>query len=257
MVLGPRLSSVRLECAWAGILSLFQAGIAVSITVSSLRDLCQTSGDWAMRASRSLLVPVSWLNTFVVVSYFFTLAIAATVHASTCPNIWKSSVCNIDWFGFSGNRLDQNGVDRKNCSDLWSDHLDEMEPTCVRKHVSNDPEKAPWAKGNNMRRGIDHPFLIRRDQILAPRDTPTMVDMSLPAVPVRAHARDPRDGSRFIENVDDQQQTARATPCLAIALEEHDLPIPLPSKSEWVRADVIARTNENYAHWKRHAGLNV
>jgi hypothetical protein len=140
-----------------------------------------------------------------------------------------------------------------------------------------DAEKAPWAENANVRRGKDNPYTASRKQAYrsgrstpfgsipnnhrtadtvsvstdgtllsrhsSKAGTPPTVNTSLPLGPSHSVTS---TGSRYVEGLD-QYSKKTLPPILPqirdikttfpLAVHDYDLPIPLPKRSEWVRAD--------------------
>ena len=133
-------------------------------------------------------------------------------------------------------------------SDLVSDSRpNDLESS---RQSTGDHEKPPWAQSSQVRRGVDMPFKV---QDTLPARTSTSTTISLPIVP--PNAQGDTVGSRFIEKFRESQLTSRSqTPMHGSHLminkelfpsqvDNHDLPIPLPRLSEWIRADAVKGVN--------------
>lgn len=232
-----QLSSVRLECIWSAATNLLQTGIAIGVTISAPQELCDIS-NWSYCASSSLLAPIAWLTSVILLSYFFALTIAAVAHANVHPNIWTSTVHDIAWFGYPP----VNQTDTGDFVDYY-DWKSERDPTLEDK-AAEDSEKAPWAAFARVRRGIDHPFSIDKKPGGKVRDEVSMPSIPLPPyTPPKTRERIAGNGSRFIEVISEPGRKARQANVPArfpSTVTDHDKPIPLPRRSEWVRADDIA-----------------
>jgi len=93
-----RTANVAFECGWTAVFSLLQLSAAVGVTVNGPAMQCQLETTWGACASSHLLVPMSWLSSFIVVAYFLTLFGTAIAHMYAYPSIWWSSVYSVPWF---------------------------------------------------------------------------------------------------------------------------------------------------------------
>ncbi|KAG6814305.1 hypothetical protein H0H92_013430 [Tricholoma furcatifolium] len=231
---------VLLECVWTAVLSVFQTGTAISATINGA-TLCRSIDALELCASSYLVVPVTWASTIILFSHFLTLFIIAVAHARLLPNIWTRSVYSIEWF-----HHDETGCHTLDPeSDTWARYVKDIE---ANPPSSEDNSlKAPWAKP--IRRGVDAPFKSSPPSV---NSTPSTA-ASLPVAPLRIQSR-PMAGSRFIERFREssrlsrpenlsQMQSAHPPQPELFSEVDHDLPIPLPRLSEWIRADDIKRFN--------------
>lgn len=177
------------------------------------------------------------LNRLAGLSYFFVLFLTSMSHRREIE-VWRRSIYSVDWFS----RKSREGDKTISC-------LHDLE-SGFRKSVCNI---APWAKTSNFRRGVDHPFKLS-DNNSSGRTSPT----SLPCPPLNIRPKDALHNtpiaSRFIERFRSSQTDSHLEipsmhasmygsgspivpfPPLVI---DHDLPIPLPRLSEWIRADTL------------------
>ncbi|KAG5646683.1 hypothetical protein DXG03_002673 [Asterophora parasitica] len=265
-LLVPQANTARVlfECAWAAVLSVFQTGTAISVTVNG-PAICRLTSDWDLCASSSLLIPAAWLSSiirtlipqssnrhflnglFTVFSHFLSIFITAMCHMRDIPDIWSKTIYSIDWFGLSeGGTCNHSPHD---LDDSWTRYVKDIEAT--RPHVNNDiSTKAPWAR--TIRRGIDAPFTRRSNT-----SSNTTATTAVPVAPLKVQPRSIA-GSRFIEKLRESSRLSRsentnssqfATQTFSRVepfpprVEDHDLPIPLPRLSEWIRADAIKGIN--------------
>jgi len=228
-----KTSVVLFECSWVALLSIFQLGASISVTVDGATMTCQDS-DWSICASSSLLIVVGWLSCMIGLSYFFVLFFTSMSHRREIE-VWRRSIYSIDWFS--------RGSGERNETTLHSNNIE----SDFRKSVCNI---APWAKTSNFRRGVDHPFKLS-DNNSSGRTSQT----SLPCPPLNIRPKDTFHdtpiASRFIERF----RTSWTEPHTEIpsiygsgspiilpfppVIIDHDLPIPLPRLSEWLRADTL------------------
>lgn len=185
----------------------------------------------------------------LVLAYFAVLFITALAHRRAYPYIWSQSPYDIDWFSFTGN--DGNIITP---SKRWTRYLDDTEDLASEKgkKPSSIASKAPWAQAKNVRRGIDSPFSKKANTETTPTTMPLRFQ---PKAAPQASQRTP-SGSRFIEPFRESRMlsrpestsnfhshhTSRVAP-FPPTLSDHDLPIPLPRLSEWIRADAINGIN--------------
>jgi len=114
--------------------------------------------------------------------------------------------------------------------------------------------KAPWARSNNIRRGIDMPFKRQESPSTVRSSTSTAI-VRLPTMPLDAQGRN-TTCSRFIEKIRESHIITRSeTPiqngfhltsrgdAFPSKVDDHNLPIPLPRLSEWIRADAVKGIN--------------
>jgi len=259
-----RKSRILLECAWVGIMSLFQIGTAISSTVNGLGMACDTSLEWSVCASSSLLGPSTWMSSILLLAYFLSLFMTTMAHKRLYSDIWRRSVYGVAWFRRSreispkGNHLDL---------DPYADYYDDIENSSARKSLNLVPDPieknaAPWAT-NQVRRGVDPPFSRQPTSNSSDRSSPTVTASALPSYPNKSAKFD--NGSRFIEKFRESTLLARTeslehfvskyqaqqNPLPPLVLDV-DAPIPLPRLSEWVRADALrgisVHTNPHTGH---------
>ncbi|KAF8894558.1 hypothetical protein BD779DRAFT_1669046 [Infundibulicybe gibba] len=242
-----RVSRILFECVWSAVLSLLQAGAAISITVNGPMMTCYDSSFWSICASSSLLVPTIWLSSIIVLAHFMALFASTMAHTHMFPDIWSRTVHSIPWFLEAP--ADNSKVWKVSAPDVdsWARHLDDIEATAgfKRRQYADEVEKAPWAATANIRRGVDIPFTNRCDS------PPAAKSEVLPPLPLRVQpksiTRELSFGSRFIEKFRESQLDSRSVtrgPTLPSTpfpprVDDHDLPIPLPRLSEWIRADAL------------------
>ncbi|GLB35050.1 hypothetical protein LshimejAT787_0206150 [Lyophyllum shimeji] len=235
---------VAAECAWSAVLSVFHTGTAISVTVNG-QAICRLTSNGDLCASASLLIPTAWLSSMILFSHFFTLFISAMVHVPRFPDVWKKDIYSIDWFSL------RDGCKHGNISDSeidsWARYVKDIEAAAPRADTST---KAPWAR--NIRRGIDAPF---KSNPTSATTSPSTTLTSLPIAPLRVQSRTTA-GSRFLEKFRESSRLSRSESLSQFATEvatpaepfpskvaNHDLPIPLPRFSEWIRADTIKGIN--------------
>ncbi|TFK42684.1 hypothetical protein BDQ12DRAFT_288085 [Crucibulum laeve] len=261
-----RTAHLAFECSWVAVLSLFNIGSAISVTVNGPALLCRQTADWGICASVSLLIPSAWLTSFLAIAYFFVLFLSTVAHTRMHRDIWSQTIYSVAWFGQPSHQpvieiLKSKWV-QTGCfeeEDSWNRYLDDIEDTSTRKQRFTPDtaslKAAPWAQGAKIRRGVDSPFTRKEAmQTSSARTSTTLAGATLPIIPPKPQAKDiPRDspaGSRFIEKFRESRTLSRSETHLQYGthfitpmspfpptIADHDLPIPLPRLSEWVRAD--------------------
>lgn len=180
------------------------------------------------------------------------LFITTMVHMRQTPDIWSKTVYSVSWFNWSGNgALDDS--DKISDPDTWSRYMDDIEASHKRLDLDEDSHKAPWALARPIRRGLDEPF--KKQTLSSASSTPRTYNTSLPIAPLKVQPRSAA-GSRFIEKFRESQVISRSESPTQFGLhftgrvqpfpprvDDHDLPIPLPRLSEWIRADAIKGIN--------------
>lgn len=174
--------------------------------------------------------------------------ITGMAHIRLHPNIWMASIYSVEWFKSPASYpTEKDGRTSDSNDDSWSRYMGDVEAS--RNQCGH---KAPWAR--NIRRGIDAPF-ERRDRSSSSPTSPSTTATPLPIAPLKVQPRSIA-GSRFIEKFRESQIVSRSeTPSqygmhfssrvdpFPPRVEDHDLPIPLPRLSEWIRADAIKGIN--------------
>ncbi|KAH7889288.1 hypothetical protein F5I97DRAFT_1843070 [Phlebopus sp. FC_14] len=263
-----RPSHVRVECLWTASMSILQLGSSVTVTVNGPPMACQVRSTWSTCASASLLVPVSWLATLIIIAYCFTICITSVVHSDLIPDIWTTSVSSTPWFsGAATTRLPQ--ARSRVPSKAFSTTTTSSEESCaVTKYIAErweklsgmerqaepsnpilfsrgrqsvDSSRPTWARQTQARRGIDQPFGL-----------PTTVhggQQTNPSPPPKVLAKDMAESDpHYVEvrrksemNKNDSGSRSILTPRTPTAfpnrIADPDLPIPLPCLSDWIRAD--------------------
>lgn len=199
--------------------------------------------------------------SFIVLGYFLFLFVATMAHKTSYPAIWTRSLHDIEWFGQQPPALPPK---EQLITNPFFDHYDDIESTAARKkHYRRDSldDPAPWAVPSTIRRGVDPPFVRKPSQEssspfekLSP--LPALISLPVPnpsATP--GTFKGTASGSRFIEKFRDSMVLARPeSPSQFVhryhitstdptsfprSVEDMDQPIPLPKKSEWIRADAL------------------
>ncbi|KXN85476.1 hypothetical protein AN958_11280 [Leucoagaricus sp. SymC.cos] len=240
-----RSANVLVECTWVAIVALFQLGAAISTTTSGSFLTCQRTNDWSICASSTVLVPVTWINTFIAFTYFFALSVSAMSHVHTYPDIWARTLYTVDWFMDPRLKVVLQHATSQPRMISWSEYLQGMKPVVEKRYhhtleEGRDVEKAPWAENTNVRRGKDDPYASSVTCSRSGRSTPP------PPLPSKTHSKASSTssfGSRFVERLSRERNKSFILPQINTTspfpstIVNHDLPIPLPHKSEWVPAD--------------------
>ncbi|KAG7092354.1 hypothetical protein E1B28_008714 [Marasmius oreades] len=230
-------ANLTLECMWTLVLSLLQMGAAIG-SAASISLMIREPTDPSVAVSSVLLLPTSWLLSVLQLAYFFTILITAMIHARHEPEVWRSSIYTIKWFGFSNVKIkttDISGPRPKSGyeNDSWTLYLEDIESTAARKarHTLSPSEKPAWAP-ISQRRGVDPPFM-RRDK--TPRSS---VSTEHVTPPLKAEVK---GGSRFIERICDLTITRPPNNPTSFPseVEDHDKPIPIPRISKWMSAEAL------------------
>ena len=180
-----------------------------------------------------------------VSAYFFVLFFTTVAHSRVQADIWHETVYAIQWFNESS--VPKASAKSNEHSD--SDFVSSSRPNDLESgQLTDDYEKAPWAQISKVRRGVDMPFKVQGT--LPVRTSTTTTIIRLPIVPPSAQGRD-TVGSRFVEKFRESQSTFRSSALMHGShlmvhkdpfppkVDNHDLPIPLPRLSEWIRADTV------------------
>ncbi|KAF9001861.1 hypothetical protein BDQ17DRAFT_555105 [Cyathus striatus] len=237
-------SRVQVECVWILMLGLCDIGTAISITINNSMLACP-SNEWEICASSALLVPVSWIRSFIFVTYFLTLFTAGVTHHRSYRNLWRTSIYSIKWF--EGHSALERG-------DLRLYYLDDRS-SLRTQHEQNEknPEIAPWAESTKIRRGKDSPFQVADSlESVVMKHSDDRLPSLPPKLPTVDISETARLGSRFIEKFRESRTLSRSESPIQYGahftesnspfpptVQNHDLPIPLPRLSKWVRADAL------------------
>jgi len=264
-----KTSKIPFECCWVALLSVFEIGAAISVIANGPIMLCREKSDWEICVSVSLLVPVTWLKSLISFSYFLALFFTSMAHVRDDHELWSKTMYTVDWFnspraspkqpqGHADNWEEKPHEEEKS----YSRYLDDIESTSSRKLKAHSIDirsatdiPAPWARVNNVIRGVDAPF-AKRDGGMSTQTSPRSTgDKTLPLTPIYMKMQSSKTGtvgSRFIEKFRESRVLSRSeTPSQYGShfmttdyppVIDHDLPIPLPRLSEWVRADALKGT---------------
>ncbi|KAJ6455684.1 hypothetical protein C8R45DRAFT_584737 [Mycena sanguinolenta] len=248
-ITSPFLASLKFECGWSIPLLVFQFAATIG---ASVHVLPPTSGT-VVSASHTLLLAVAWMTAILTTIYLAGLIGAIMLHKSMFPEIWSASAPSVDWFVHR--QLDANSLD----NDSWTRYLGDIESSAMQKqpfaNISESGtrpatpkptynEKAPWAP-NGIRRGVDEPFTFRTESDIAseaPSTLSSKLNAALPPLPLRVKTKAKSAGSRFIERFRESRvpvhpSQQEPTTSFPPGVDDHNMPIPLPRRSEWVRAN--------------------
>lgn len=163
-------------------------------------------------------------------------------HRRVQLDIWHETVYSVAWFN-----------DAPAFSIKCNVHSDSGFTSSSQAKSDVESQTPSWAQCGHIRRGVDVPF--KRQGALPMLSSISTVSVDLPAVPLNAQRRD-TVGSRFVEKFQDSQLiTHLETPLQSgiramlhkdpfpLKVDNHDLPIPLPRLSEWIRADALKGIN--------------
>ncbi|KAF9483894.1 hypothetical protein BDN70DRAFT_799003, partial [Pholiota conissans] len=262
-----RMSRTLLECGWVGVLSMFHMGSALGSLLGEPEADCHSTSDRNICVSASLLVPVTWLNAVIFLTYFLALFVSTMVHKSIYPNIWKRSIYSIQWYEQVPELPTKEKVVQDFCGGKAFDdeaiyaafYHDDVEASVNRAKYSPRPsvdKLASWVDPSPVRRGIDPPFASQPASRRTSPTNSTAATLALPSFPHRsADPLTPSSGSRYVEKFRESSVLARAEgpaqyarhyhsksnssgllPALAL---DFDQPIPLTRMSKWVKADEV------------------
>ncbi|KAF9246203.1 hypothetical protein BU15DRAFT_70315 [Melanogaster broomeanus] len=235
-----RPAHVRVECLWTVFMSTLQLAASINVTLNGRPMSCQMQSPWGSCASSSLLVPVSWLATLIVITYSLTICITSATHSTSLPSIWTTPVSAVPWFGTGaaapGAVLISQPATRQNSKAFSSSSSDSEESCAVTKYIAER-----WEKLSGMERQSGHsgPMLFSKGRHAT---SPSEKRPTAPLPPSRTHIKEvvaPRD-SHYVEvcrQSDMSSTLTLQTPTVFPKTTDPDLPIPLPRLSEWIQAD--------------------
>ncbi|TFK54984.1 hypothetical protein OE88DRAFT_984928 [Heliocybe sulcata] len=265
-IANARTAQVKFECAWTVILSIMQFAASIDVTVNGPPAFCRGEPlNGAVCATSSILLPTTWLAFVFLFSYCVLLIGITMVHRRDHPAIWTASVYSVPWFQSKGKGKIGSPSQSKNLPPLPPLPRASISTTnlpIARTFVArSDPEKQgpsgsgpsafynlghnstyerpPWAKRQETRRGVDSPFFIHRKD---DRDEEEALSEALSdAVSILSD----NSSSRFVEMGMHRLQPATrnesgsgaAKPAYPQNIYNPDKPIPLPHRSQWMRAD--------------------
>ncbi|KAG6335399.1 hypothetical protein ID866_3694 [Astraeus odoratus] len=268
-----RPGHVRVECAWTVLTSTLQLAASINVTVNGPPMTCQFNWTWSTCASSSLLVPVTWLVTLVILGYCLTICITACVHAPWIPDLWTMPVSSVPWFDFGTKApVATSGVPSTGKASKFSRFSSASNESCPitryiterwgklsgverqsqspsnpilfsRGHQSMDSRRPTWARQMDVRRGVDQPFVRPPPPFAVLRDAhplqPPAVLTKEVAMSRQSHYVDICHTSEM-KSSDGRSTLTLATETPTMfpkGIEDPDRPIPLPHLSQWVRAD--------------------
>ncbi|EPQ58214.1 hypothetical protein GLOTRDRAFT_126704 [Gloeophyllum trabeum ATCC 11539] len=267
-----RTAQIKFECAWTVILSIMQLAASIDATVNGPPVFCRMdTSKWAVCASSSILVPTTWLACGALLSYCLLLIGVTVAHYREHSAIWSASVYQVPWFqskptnmarlilpstvkdlpplpirtnsdasSFSSrSRYSQStGLRAARSFATDSEKQESFGPVSFYNMGKNETFDRPaWAKRNETRRGLDAPFVVFRKEREEEETSSTAATEDRPVVATA--------GSRFLELLQEPKASSRVdkktgdTKPLAFpqTVYNPDEPIPLPHRSQWVRAD--------------------
>jgi hypothetical protein len=190
------------------------------------------------------------LTFFLVLFYFIFFVSVVQAHASIVPSIWHQSIYAVPWFSCleSGEKIGTFNEKPQTLHrldsgssvpvfDSWTRYMENLSHSSGATNnsaITADVEKAPWAKENGARRGVDHPFTVRPSLSSPPScASPEPISKPTPAV---VETKRKSLGTRFIERFYDHRAHSRQSPFASFVLDD-DKPIPQTDRSQWIRAD--------------------
>jgi len=204
------------------------------------------------------LIPVTWLSSVLSLAYFLALFTTTMAHKHFYPDIWKRTVYSIDWFGQpqelpSSEKVVQNFLGSSPHHDNpYFDYYDDIGSTAVRKklhRIRDSIEEAIPSGGAPIRRGIDPPFARPKQTSSYSLPSPPP-RLDLPSYPNRSADAIGTAGSRYLEKFRESSVLSRTESLtqytthylthrdsFASFVADLDKPIPLPRRSEWIKAD--------------------
>ncbi|KAK0503150.1 hypothetical protein EDD18DRAFT_1136567 [Armillaria luteobubalina] len=234
-----KFAHVKAELLWTTVMSMFDISASISLIANGPVMTCQLTADWSVCASSTLLVPTTWLKSFLgtwfsigtstklicnaVLAYVFSLFVAAVTHLYEHSSIWSKSVYTVPWFRSTSPEVSSDGGSAHMVAaklgygnDSWSQYLGDIASTGDRKRKV--AEKTHWADKTQIRRGVDDPFVKRGDGSTSADSSrrsseeissPTFQSPRTPPTPPRAESKPESIGSRFIERFRESRILAR------------------------------------------------
>ncbi|KAJ7905386.1 hypothetical protein B0H14DRAFT_3541409 [Mycena olivaceomarginata] len=243
-ITSPFLASLKFECGWLTLLLMFQFAATIGASVHVLPP----GSSSVVSASHRLLLAAAWMAAVLTALYLAALIGAIMLHKSMFSEIWSASAPSVDWFVHR--KLDANNME----SDSWTRYLGDIESSAMRKqrfgntsdygtNATTDPKPQSLPRESAM--GTKHPSRTESDVASEARSvSPSKLNAALPPLPLRVEAKSKSPGSRFIERFRESQVPVRPSPRVGLpstpfpsAVDDHNMPIPLPRWSEWIRAD--------------------
>ncbi|KAI6045389.1 hypothetical protein EDC04DRAFT_55519 [Pisolithus marmoratus] len=264
-----RPEHVRVECAWTVLMSTMQLASSINVTVNGPPVICHLQWTWSTCASSSLLVPVTWMVTLIILTYCLTICITTFVHAPSIPEIWRMRVSSVPWFNVHAtvpsptaeahifakeptkafSRLSNASAEScavtKYITERWGrlTHIESQSESASKLALSSqgnesiDSTRPAWARQKDRRRGIDQPFA-------KPPPLPALRGI-LPPPPPTILAKEgvlPRD-TRYVGRSEMKPRhnhstlTSHSQTLFPKGTTNPDLPIARPHLSQWKRAD--------------------
>ncbi|KAG0705911.1 hypothetical protein DFH29DRAFT_234223 [Suillus ampliporus] len=262
-----RPAHVKFECGWTVLMGILQLAASICVTTAAPPALCQSETTWTICASAALLVPISWLATFIMLVYCVTLCVMAATHVYFMPTLWKTPVAMVPWFNLTESMAVP--FPSRPLSDISSSASAESHSSCnISKYIAETWEKLSrvegrviepskpilfsrgcpsinssrpaWAKQLQLqtRRGVDQPFLTQHL-------SPSSFSPKAPPPPPKARAREVPGPKEYAEtctepwmdrNTSGSTLTPRPSTIFPNRIADPDLPIPRPRLSEWIPA---------------------
>ncbi|KAH9979857.1 hypothetical protein BGW80DRAFT_1270840 [Lactifluus volemus] len=176
-------SMVGFECVWTGIFTVLQIAASIFVTLSGPPEFCVAMVQLSICSSITILVPVSWLATFLLLGYFVTIMALSVSHLHVRENLLSISIYNLVWFddeaknkSTSAPQLPPLNTPSARLSIVSRRHSTSSLPRTRRGDVENQlpsnfnrdkplpssPSSTWWGRLVPGRAGRDHPFTIRR-----------------------------------------------------------------------------------------------
>lgn len=251
---------VRVECTWTVLMSTMQLASSINVTINGSPVICHSQWTWSTCASSSLLVPVTWMVTLIILTYCLTICITAFVHAPSIPGIWRMPVSSVPWFNIDAKVPSPTpevfAKDSPTAKGFSRASNASMESCAVTKyiterwgrltHIEGQPEypsKPAWARQEDRQRGVDQPFA-------KPPPLPALRGI-LPPPPPHILAKEavvPRDAG-YVGRPEMKSSDDHSTPISKVrtlypkGTPPPDHPIALPQLSQRIRPD---GTKANY-----------
>lgn len=255
-------SMIGFECMWTSIFMALQIAASTFVTLSGPPEFCDTKAAISVCASFTILVPISWLASTLLLSYFVAISTLCITHLRVYPTLWFTSIYTIVWFiddGAADKRSSQSAPQippLETCgptrlSVFSRRHSTSSIPRDVENQLSDGPDvekplpSSPtpsnvwWGRLLPGRPGRDHPFRFRRARGVEFKWWPGESENDEQGTGVSNSDIDPPKypGS--------QPQTpaageSRFLPYPPASLDENE-PIPVDNRSQWVHAEQALR----------------
>ncbi|KAL4068023.1 hypothetical protein J3A83DRAFT_3797622 [Scleroderma citrinum] len=269
-----RPGHVRVECGWTVLMSTLQLASSINVTLNGSPMICHLNWTWSTCASSSLLVPVTWLVTLIILVYCLTICCTASAHAPSIPDIWTWPVSSVPWFSCDSKMLPDSSMvppekdfkvstrfssaSGESCAvtkyitERWGklsgierqSHSPSNPILFSRGHQSVDTTRPNWARQVEAKRGIDAPFAkppppfpaVRKVQAVQPTPIPTVLAKEV-TTPRDSHYVEVCRESEIKSSGGHSPLTLQTPMMFPKGTANPDLPIPLPHLSQWIRAD--------------------